>query len=113
MSSKKTLHEFLEKNFSYLYALLAGLIDNLELCRYGRLDDAITKAVAENPTKALQKMIAELDAAIDGSILSTDELADLINYDLQSDAEAQAFLIRLRDGLRDGLAARLKADENG
>jgi hypothetical protein len=113
MSNTRDVDEFLDKNYPVLYQYFGHLAANADVYTHDRVERTIQESVTRDHPKTLQKAIMDLDKLIEDMPLTTDELAEEINYDLQSDSEALAMLIRLRDGLRDGLAARLKAEEKG
>jgi hypothetical protein len=102
---------FLEKNFPNAFQFFGILGGNADVYTHDRVERTIEEEVAETRPEKLQKIIVELESILQEQPIDYERLALLINYNLNSDAEAQDLLIRLRDGLRDGLAARMKTEK--
>jgi len=110
MDDKRHYSQRMEPKYSHAYQFLGMLGANADAYNLDRVEKTIEEEVIETHADTVAQTIVELDAMITHMPITFQELEDLANYVIASDAEAKHLLTTLRDGLRQGLAERLAAE---
>jgi len=110
MDDKRHYSQRMEPMYSHAYQFLGWFGANADAYEDDRIEKTIEEVVAETHPETVEQIIGELDAVIKHMPITYQELEDLANYVIASDAEAKDLLTTLHDGLRQGLAQRLATE---
>ncbi|HEY4164844.1 MAG TPA: contact-dependent growth inhibition system immunity protein [Dongiaceae bacterium] len=96
----------LKATYPELHQFLVRLSSDADAYVEDRIERTIADYVEDQDPTDVRETIREIQEALKSRPVDYDELSDMGNYVLNSEDEAQAFLMQLHDGLKAALAAR-------